>query len=223
MNHLIRLYLFELLHGNRIAVTSLCKKHGLVETLKIVFSLKRRIWFNHPFKTINKKNAPSYEEKASQQQLTPALVLYDVLKERGYSEEQALASIQLVVIDVATAFLKFNVPVIKISDYINNTQSKRMQVFHRITERFFNASGDLTNESGDTMCFRVNKCLFSQYSHQLGYANLASLFCSADRYFFEQHQPNIKFERTVTLADNHQPCDFSFTVTMDNRIPLTEI
>lgn len=211
---MIRLHAFELLHGNRIAVVELSKKHGVKKALYMALRLKLRILFNNPFKQLNQQHKPSAAEKASQHQIAPAFVLYDLLKASGLAEQQAINDLQALIIVVATEFLKFNVPIIEKKDYLSRNDQQRMQYFKKITDRFFNAQGDLTKQGNNEMLFKVNKCLFAQYSKQLGYPQLAKVFCSADKHFFEQHQPNITFARTITLAEQKMPCDFSFTIKL---------
>lgn len=215
MNYMLRLYLFEFLHGNRIAVQELIKLFGFRTAFRMVLELKLRLWFFNPFAKLNQDKAPTAEEKASQHQMAPALVLFDLMIENGIDEQDAIDKLQNLIITVATAFLKFNVPVIRLSDYHARSNQQRMDFFKTITSRFFNAEGQLSSNNQGKMYFQVNKCLFAQYSKKLGYQQLAKVFCSADKHFFELHQPNIQFGRTVTLAEHQTPCDFSFTVRLE--------
>jgi|GEM_PF-2896881 len=212
MNHIIRLHAFELLHGNRIAVVQLSKKYGVKKALNIALRLKLIVLLNNPFKQLNQQRKPSAAEKASQHQIAPAFILYDLLRASGIPEEQAISDLQELIIVVATEFLKFNVPIIQQVDYLERNDQQRMHYFKKITDRFFNAQGKLSKSDNNQMIFTVNKCLFAQYSNQLGYSQLAKVFCSADKHFFDQHQPNIKFNRSITLAEHNMPCDFSFTI-----------
>lgn len=216
MNYMLRLYLFEFLHGNRIAIGELVNNYGLLSAVRITTKLKFRVWFANPFQEINLEKQPTAEERASQHQMAPAIVLYDLLKEMGLSEEQAIADLQSLIITVATEFLKFNVPIIKQSDYVNTDKNQRMKYFKVITSRFFNAEGELSQTGDSQMNFKVNKCQFARYSRDLGYPQLAKVFCSADKHFFDLYQPNIEFGRTVTLAEHQTPCDFSFTVRLEH-------
>lgn len=212
MHHMIRLYIFEILHGNRIAVVELSKKYGFKKALSIALRLKLIILFNSPFKKINKQRKISAAEKASQHQIAPAFVLYDLMKASGVSEAQAISDLQSLIIIVATEFLKFNVPTIEKKDYLPRSNFQRMHYFKKITDRFFNAQGELSTSVNGEMLFTVNKCLFAQYSNQLGYSQLAHIFCNADKHFFDRYQPNIEFRRTTTLATHKSPCDFSFSL-----------
>lgn len=215
MNPMMRLYVFEFFQGNRIAIKALIKRFGLLRAVKIVLELKRRIWFKNPFAETNRCRVLLEAERASQHQIAPAFVLYDILKEMGYDEEVILNDIQALVSEVATAFLKFNVPIITPSDYLQTEASGRMEKFRHITARFFNAAGELSSVKQDTFRFTVNRCLFAEYSRQLGYPQLAPIFCSADRLYFEQHQPHVTFSRNTTLAEHRKPCDFAFKVTVE--------
>lgn len=206
----LRLFLFDFLHGNRIGLTVLVEQHGLLRALELVTQLKWRLFWKNPFEQINKANPPNQKALLSQIQMAPLLVMYDLLKEKGYSEEVILKQLQELSDKVATGFLKFNIPVIEQSQYRNLAASEKSKLLKKLTERFFNASAESRLSDDDNFTFTVNHCYFAQYAKELDRAQLGPLFCQADKLFFEQYQKDIKFIRTVTLAADNQSCDFAF-------------
>ena len=91
-------------------------------------------------------------------------------------------------------------------------------MFIKIVERFPNTFGTLSVDENESYHFTVDACLFAAYCKQLGYENLGPIFCKADKMYFDQHQPNVKFNRVDTLAMNGKPCDFSFDLVEHNII-----
>ena len=69
---------------------------------------------------------------------------------------------------------------------------------------------DTKLEGDDTFIINVQQCHFATYAQMLELPEVGAIFCAADRYFFEQFQKDIKFERTQTLARDGKPCDFKF-------------
>jgi len=167
--------------------------------------------FNNPFYPINQKSPPlSWKERLSQKQILPAFALYDALIQKGYSTEESLALVETVVVGVANEFLKSTVPLIKVSDITKADLSHRKKLFTAIVDKFPNTFGTLGVDHNESYHFTVNTCLFASYCKKLGYEQLASIFCKADRSFFENNQPLVNFSRSETLADQGEKCNFEF-------------
>lgn len=205
---MLRLIIFELLQGQRTALAVLCRRHGVAQGLLIAFEVTRRQWFSNPFKHYSSASV-TMQERCSRRQLAPALILYDVLMERGLTQEEAVQEVRLLVNEVATAFLKFSVPTVPTQERMPTDENERLRLFKNTCARFFNASGDVTL-NGSHLSFQVDRCWFAEYCRQLGYQHLATIFCGADAQYFEQQQPNMVFARTTTLADGGEQCDFIF-------------
>lgn len=205
-----RLFLFDFLHGNRIGLSVLVRQHGLVKALEIIGQLKWRLFLKNPFQKINKAAPPNSKALLSQVQMAPLLVMYDLLKEKGYEEDVILRQLQELSNEVATGFLKFNIPVIQQNQYRNLAAAEKSKLLTKLTERFFNATADSELSPDDNFTFTVKHCYFAQYSKELNRPQLGPLFCQADKLFFEEYQKDIKFIRTVTLASDNKSCDFAF-------------
>lgn len=205
--------------GNIVGFNLIRKEFGISRAISIVVKMQLRLLSDDPFKDMNLRNPKlSWNERSSQKQIAPAFSLYDVLIEEGYSQQEAFNYVEKVVVGVAKKFLEFSVPVIQYRDVAMIEQDKRIDVFARIVSRFPNAMGELKFDGIREYRFTVNKCLFASYCNTLGYKNLASIFCKADKLYFEEHQPYVDFSRMDTLAVNHKPCDFSFELIESNII-----
>lgn len=211
MINTLRLFYFDTTKGNSAALKILIKELGMSDAMTLSIQLKWRLFYHSPFNNINQLKRPNEQEKLSQRQMAPMIVLYDLLLEKGYTKDRIFALLQTLGNSVAIAFLQYNVPVIKREKYAKQSSAQKMHLLKKITQRFFNANAELSLDEKDNFSFQVNQCHFSSYCHTLGYPELASLFCSADRLFFEQYQNDIVFFRTQTLATDNKPCDFQFS------------
>jgi len=207
----LRLFYFDNTIGNSAALKILTQELGWGDALSLVIKLKWRLFYRPPFRELNQKNRPTEKEKLSQRQMAPMVVLYELLIENGYSQKYTIELLQTLGDSVATAFLKFNVPIIKRADYGGLPQQEKLSLLTKITQRFFNAEAELSLDDNDNFGFQVNHCHFANYCKLLNLPELAPLFCSSDKLFFDTYQDDIVFFRSQTLAENNKPCDFSFT------------
>ena len=213
MNKDIQLLIFNTLIGNPKGFKLIVKQLGLAKGLSIVLKMQLNMLFNNPFHPMNQKIPPlSWKERLSQKQILPAFALYDALIKKGYSKEKSVATVEAVVIGVANDFLKFTVPTIKESDLLKTNLSERKSMFSTIVDRFPNSFGTLKVDDDESYHFTVNSCLFASYCKKLGYENLATIFCKADRAFFDNNQPLVNFYRSETLAADGSACDFKFNL-----------
>ena len=207
----LRLFYFDNTKGNSTALRVLIRELGWGEAFSLAIKLKWRLFHKSPFSELNRENKPSEKAKLSQRQMGPLVVLYELLTESGHSQKFSLELLQKLGDSVATAFLKFNVPIIKREDYGDLPRQEKMNLLTRVTQRFFNADAELSLDDNDNFGFQVNHCHFASYSKALNYPELAPLFCSSDKLFFNTYQDDITFFRSQTLAENNKPCDFNFT------------
>ncbi|MDP7038085.1 MAG: L-2-amino-thiazoline-4-carboxylic acid hydrolase [Myxococcota bacterium] len=176
----------------------------------IVSKLRYRLLFANPFKPINKMVQPTAEEKLSQKQMLPAVLLYKILIELDHGPDQAHKFVAHLVQTLAFSFLKFTIPIINRKRVENLPLPNQLKILTSITKRFFNAQGKAEMNSKDRFSFTVSKCSFAQYSTTLGVPELAPIFCASDKAYFDTCQTDITLERTTTLAEDHKPCDFVF-------------
>ena len=213
MRNFFSLLIFNILIGHSTALKTLLRELGWRRALKVISRVSVQTVRNNPFKALNAKNKDiSWQEKNSQRQILPALHLYDALLVSGFDGDEALKIVEKVVFSVARRYLRFTVPVIDDAALAQHSQQDRVNVFAKLVSRFDNVIGKLTNDGNDRFDLTVNQCYFSQYSHQLGYPQLASVFCKADQEYFDQFQPCVDLVRTKTLAQDGKACDFSFRI-----------
>lgn len=217
----MRLFYFDLTQGNKSALRYLADELGWSTALKVAAKLKYRLWMDNPFKRLNRQKPPSAQEKLTQQQMAPLIVLYFILEEQ-LPRAQTMRLLSELTQRVAIAFLKFNVPVIEKAQYQDLSRKDKLATLKKITQRFFNAKAELKLDSQDNFHFTVNVCYFARYAQLLNVPELAPLFCAADKTYFQTHQPDVRLIRTVTLAADDQPCDFYFQWRQHGSQPQSE-
>lgn len=210
MTPALRLAWFDAVHGNRLGLFVLKKELGWAQALRLGVKLQWRLNRQSPFAELNQQRAPTPQERLSQQQMAPVVVLYHLLRESGVSERACQALLQQLINTVAIRFLQFNVPVIRRHEFLRRTREEQERFLVRVTQRFFNAEAVLKTEGDRAFRFDVQRCHFARYCHELDVPQLANLFCQADRQFFDEHQPDVVFFRSQTLAKDQLPCDFRF-------------
>lgn len=207
----LRLYYFDFSQGNKTAVKLLINRFGLKDALALALKLQWTLVTDNPFKTLNRKNKPTEQQKLSQRQMAPVVVLFQLLQEKGLSKQQSLEVLRELIGEVATEFLKFNVPVIQKESYSNKPYAEKLSVLGKVTGRFFNAEAELTLDENDNFKFNVTRCHFANYCRKLNVPELGPLFCSADKRFFDDYQKDIVFFRSKTIAGGDGCCDFTFS------------
>lgn len=212
----MRLFYFDMTQGNKIALNCLAEEIGWKKTIPLVTKLQYRLLMNNPFKEINRRKPPSKHEKLSQRQMAPLVVMYFLLEE-SYPRARTMDILSTISQRVGIAFLKYNVPAISADNYKHLARKDKLAKLKEITQRFFNAKAELKLDSQDNFKFTVNACSFARYSKELNVPELAPLFCASDKIYFDNHQPDVKLIRTVTLASDNKPCDFYFKWNEQNE------
>jgi hypothetical protein len=113
---------------------------------------------------------------------------------------------------VAFQFLNYNIPIIEKRKIDKLPLNKKINVFKKISSRFFNAEAKITASDEKTIHFDVHFCHFAYYCNKLNVKEIGFVFCKADKLYFEQSQPDVLFNRTQTLMQNAPTCDFRFKV-----------
>lgn len=217
MYNFFSLIIFNLFIGNAAGFKVLRQNLGVVKASRLVCRMLLRSIKHDPFSDLNEEKRLagrklSWQERNSQRQMSPALIMFDTLLASGYSVQQALGLVEEVILVVANRYLIFSVPVIRQADLEMLNRSEREKAFARIVSRFDNVLGSLKSKGDKQFDLTVVKCYFSHYCQVLGYDMLAPLFCKADQAYFNTKQPCVDLVRTQTLAQNDEPCDFSFRI-----------
>lgn len=71
--------------------------------------------------------------------------------------------------------------------------------------------------NGKEIHFDLHRCLYWEVTNALGCPELCSIYCENDDISFSGLMPKIRFERTGTLGNGAQCCDFHFINTKTGK------
>ncbi|MEW6775007.1 MAG: L-2-amino-thiazoline-4-carboxylic acid hydrolase [Bdellovibrionota bacterium] len=186
------------------AVRVLRREIGFAHLVPLLVRLEAHHLRGEPFK---KFPEPSCEkERLSRRQVGQAILLYQLLKGR-YGQEQALAIARKVVKASAIEFLSHLLPPLRRTDYETASHAERDLEGQKLAHRVVNAEADVAVVGMERVDFTVKKCWFVELTRAAGVPEMAGLFCAGDEGYFETRQPEIRYERTTTLAQGGPCCD----------------
>ncbi len=206
----LRLMIFDLWKGNAVGLRALARQLGWRRATIVGLQIRWRLRRNHPFAAEHYAQATTLEEKLSQQQMAPVVVLYQILLDDGMSKDQALDILEDITESVAVAFLRFSLPEIRPRDLKQTLDDNDLSLIKNLASRFFNATTHVYRADATTVAADVTHCHFAHYCRELGMPELGYLFCRVDDIYFRIYQPHMVFFRSQTLASNNKPCDFRF-------------
>lgn len=185
------------------------KRLGAMKTAKALFKFGRLRMAGEPFKSLPPPE--DWNEELTRRQAAPAVLLYRSLLD-VMPENEALDLTRDCVVEGALAFLKLVIPPLQRSELAPLTESEQVARLEEMTGCFFNAEMEgFELDAGERFRFRIKRCRFVELMRAIGEEKLAPLFCAGDGLFFDRNQPEVQFDRPVTLASDGEPCDFRFT------------
>ncbi len=185
----------------------LLQKLGVANAMRVAADMSFRQLKGEPFKGM--PGPEDGKEALSRRQAAPAIVLYRALK-RVVGSERALDVSREIIIDASVIFLKEQVPVIEKKQVLKMNPEDRLRYAKSIADKFFNADAEGIEISDEFFRYRIARCRFPELMRRVGHEELAPLFCAGDLIFFSERQPDIRLERSTTLAKDAKPCDFNF-------------
>lgn len=178
------------------ALAVLVRELGLLRALAVGFEVGARMAAGEPFSRLDPPATP--KERASRQQIAPAIVLYRVLRRvRG---RDALRITREVVLAAGAAFMARTVGLLA------RTTSLDEVSLVRTTSRFPNAKFSGFEVSADRVAFTAHECLFPTLTRETGAPELAPLFCEVDARAFQDL--NVRLDRPRTMAEGANDCHF---------------
>ena len=195
------------------AVRLLRREIGVRALVPMLIKLEARTLRSEPFADLPLPE--SEKEKLSRRQVGQVIILYRLLRER-YGEQRAREIARQLVKSVAIEFLQHAIPTLRRSDYVPLSDVERMAKAGEIVRPIVNAEAQIEVVALERVDFTVTKCWFYDLTTRAGVPELATMFCAGDEGYFENHQPEIRFARTTTLAEGGPCCDFKFHWIAEN-------
>jgi hypothetical protein len=191
--------------NERIGAPILLRELGVLGALKvgrIVRQAKRR---GEPFEAM----APpeNEQDRLSREQIGPAIVLYRALRDH-VGAQRALAITEAIVVEAACEFLRTTIGPLRRAELQQLDEAGVAAFAREKADRFFNATVDWQDISGDGLSFHVTHCRFPVLCAEVGVPELAPVFCAGDAKFFGTVEPDVELIRPSTIATGGVRCEF---------------
>jgi hypothetical protein len=190
---------------DRAALKILWRHLGWFRAIQIGLRITRRQRHGEPFAHL--PEAAGFSETGSRAQAGPAILLYDELKRLGRPD--ALDITSECVSQGALLFLGASIGRIDREHLASMGDEERRVWLEETTRRFPNATLSVDEASVDRVRFTVSQCRLHGLTVELGYPELAPLFCRGDAAFFQGE--GVRLDRPGTLAEGASSCPFTLT------------
>jgi len=192
-----------------VAVRALGRELGLLRALGVLGEVVRARALREPFASLGPPD--SLREELSRAQLGPLVVLVRAVRRRA-GAEAAMRVGRAVAHAGAMHFLERMIP-----DHDADTWAARApELGEELLGRFFNATGSVRVGDGQAS-IDVTACQFVALLERIGERELAPLMCEADLDFFDGQRRAIRLERSHTLAEGADCCDFALRLDRRSR------
>jgi hypothetical protein len=146
------------------------------------------------------------KEHFSRVQIGDAILLYRALLPHMKQEAALEIMRKIVAVGAGYSFAYLIEPISP--DALSKTApEKRRELVERNLNRFPNADCIIDEAGEECVAFRVVYCRFAGLAAAAGHPELAPVFCSADKDFFEEHF-GLAFARPHTIAEGATSCPF---------------
>jgi len=190
---------------DRAALRILWAHLGLVRALKVGIRITRRADRGEPFAAM--PPARGFSEIGSRAQAGAAILLYEELRRLGCSN--ALEITAECVSTGAGLFLGQSIGRIDRQTLSSMTEAEQRVWLDETSARFPNATLTWDEVSAERVRFTVSHCRLHALVVEVGYPELAPLFCRGDAAFF--HGEGVHLDRPGTLAEGAESCPFTLT------------
>lgn len=194
--------------NERLAAPILVRELGVFRALKVGRRIRRQLRAGEPFGHLPSPESP--QERLSREQIGPAILLYKALKE-VVDERAAWRISEQIVVVAACVFLRQSMGELKRSELAQMDDEARDRFAKDKGERFFNATVDWHEVSGERVYFEVTACRFPPLCAAAGVPELAPIFCKGDAKYFGTVEPGVRLERPYTIAEGAKTCPFTLT------------
>jgi hypothetical protein len=208
-----QLRIFE---NERVALPILIRRLGLMSALGIVVRVQKAIYEELPYDDL--PEAENEPERASREQLAPAISLYQELKRRELGDS-ALEITREVVLRAGMLFKERQLQKSEVEDIFAVDESKRQTAREELHKCYPNAELEWDYVGGDKARFTMTSCRIRKLCCQCNVPELTTIFCELDRMFLEEDNPRIMVEQSRRIADGANNCPFEIYHIRDVNTP----
>ncbi len=200
---------FDLRHGAPVALGTLRRELGPWRALRALLAFAWRDWTRDPYRPLRDDPRPDRRERFTRRQLRPVLLLDAALREAlGLSPDRSREILAQIVARSGARFVGSQVRHPTPAEWEALDPPGRRALAERILSRFGNAETRVVEDPAADLAFDVTRCHFVSLCARLGRPELASLFCAADRVFYDDPGLPIRLDRAETLAAGDPRCAF---------------
>lgn len=211
---------FDVRHGAPVALRALRRHLGALCALRALLAFLWRDWTRDPYRALRGDPAPDARERFTRRQLRPVLLLDAALGEAlGLPPERRRALLAEVVAESGARFVGTQVRHPTPAEWAALDPGARRAFASAVLGRFGNAEATLVDAPGADLAFDVTRCHFVSLCARLGRPEVASLFCAADRVFYDDPRVPIRLERAETLAGGQARCAFRLRFAPGDAAP----
>jgi hypothetical protein len=147
--------------------------------------------------------------KHLEENILTGLAAYTVSRERGMSQEQALARMR----DLNVASSRAERKMMELLGRLPFFYEMLRRLLHRIMTRDYPPEGwnlEWVEVSDERLAFNMHSCFYLETYKAYGAPELAPLACEVDDLHFDGAWPTVRWERSGTLARGDKVCDFCY-------------
>lgn len=144
-----------------------------------------------------------------EENILPGLALYQVLRDDGYDEADALRTTERL---LAADLLRQRRP-LELLGRLPFFFWLLRAVTRRFMARNFPPQGwqvEWRDEGRDVVAFDMKSCFYLDVLTQYGAPELTPVYCALDDVVYEDVSPHVRWDRTRTLGRGDDCCDFRF-------------
>jgi hypothetical protein len=179
---------------------------GALEAMRIGVRLRTAEMRGEPF--VELPEPVDEDERLSRAQIGPAILLYRELRER-HGPREAYRITERSVVEATLVFLGRTIGTLDRGEIEAMDDEEQQSYVREIGRKFFNATLDWGEISGERVEFTVTHCHFPDLCEACGVPELAPVFCAGDAEFFGGVEPGVELERPTTIARGGEHCAFT--------------
>jgi hypothetical protein len=153
--------------------------------------------------------------------LLPGLALYQTLRENEMTEAEAIEQINRIFETWFDQVPPLNVRVNQLLHYTPENFTIFRRLVRLVMDRLFPAPGwqyEVTEDNAKSFAFNIHHCFYHEVLKHYDATELTPVFCKLDDYVMAAMPPSIRWERTQTIAEGAEFCDFRWDYVPEEKV-----